>query len=155
MKNSSTVHRLVPGSGAGAVVSCGVDQQHRAPPPPQQQQQLLVLAGPHSQGVWQTDAGHPRPTFVPIVLRRTSQALTSAALSPFSWLRPCTEPRNSPLPPSPQALMPVALFHTIGHIAAVVSFSQMAVSFAHIVKSAEPVFSVALSGPLLGVGYPW
>ncbi|GLI71662.1 hypothetical protein VaNZ11_016898 [Volvox africanus] len=53
------------------------------------------------------------------------------------------------------ALLPVALFHTIGHIAAVVSFSQMAVSFAHIVKSAEPVFSVALSGPLLGVGYPW
>ncbi|KXZ52402.1 hypothetical protein GPECTOR_9g446 [Gonium pectorale] len=53
------------------------------------------------------------------------------------------------------ALMPVALFHTIGHIAAVVSFSQMAVSFAHIVKSAEPVFSVALSGPLLGVTYPW
>lgn len=53
------------------------------------------------------------------------------------------------------ALMPVALFHTVGHIAAVVSFSQMAVSFTHIVKSAEPVFSVALSGPLLGVGYPW
>ncbi|GIL88382.1 hypothetical protein Vretifemale_16351 [Volvox reticuliferus] len=53
------------------------------------------------------------------------------------------------------ALLPVALFHTVGHIAAVVSFSQMAVSFAHIVKSAEPVFSVALSGPLLGVSYPW
>jgi solute carrier family 35 protein E1 len=30
----------------------------------------------------------------------------------------------------------------------------MAVSFAHIVKAAEPVFSVALSGPLLGVKYP-
>ncbi|KAG2489028.1 hypothetical protein HYH03_012466 [Edaphochlamys debaryana] len=53
------------------------------------------------------------------------------------------------------ALLPVAFFHTVGHIAAVVSFSQMAVSFAHIVKSAEPVFSVALSGPLLGVWYPW
>ncbi|GFR45956.1 hypothetical protein Agub_g7423 [Astrephomene gubernaculifera] len=53
------------------------------------------------------------------------------------------------------ALLPVAFFHTVGHIAAVVSFSQMAVSFAHIVKSAEPVFSVALSGPLVGVGYPW
>jgi hypothetical protein len=32
---------------------------------------------------------------------------------------------------------------------------QVAVSFAHIVKSAEPVFSVILSGPLLGVTYPW
>lgn len=53
------------------------------------------------------------------------------------------------------ALLPVAFFHTVGHIAAVVSFSQMAVSFAHIVKSAEPVFSVALSGPLVGVTYPW
>lgn len=52
------------------------------------------------------------------------------------------------------ALLPVALFHTIGHVTACVSFSQMAVSFAHIVKAAEPVFSVALSGPLLGVQYP-
>ena len=30
----------------------------------------------------------------------------------------------------------------------------MAVSFAHIVKAAEPVLSVALSGPLLGIQYP-
>lgn len=52
------------------------------------------------------------------------------------------------------ALLPVALFHTVGHVSACVSFSQMAVSFAHIVKAAEPVFSVALSGPLLGVQYP-
>lgn len=53
------------------------------------------------------------------------------------------------------ALMPVALFHTIGHVSACVSFSQVAVSFAHIVKSAEPVFSVILSGPILGQTYPW
>eukprot|EP00983_Pelagomonas_calceolata_P098986 1158408-Pelagomonas_calceolata.AAC.8 len=37
------------------------------------------------------------------------------------------------------ALLPVALFHVIGHVSACLSFSQMAVSFAHIVKSAEPV----------------
>jgi solute carrier family 35 protein E1 len=37
------------------------------------------------------------------------------------------------------ALMPVALFHTVGHVFACLSFSEMAVSFAHIVKSAEPV----------------
>jgi solute carrier family 35 protein E1 len=53
------------------------------------------------------------------------------------------------------ALAPVALFHTIGHVSACVSFSQVAVSFAHVVKAAEPVFSVILSAPLLGVAYPW
>ena len=42
----------------------------------------------------------------------------------------------------------------VGHVAACVSFSQMAVSFTHIVKASEPVLSVALSGPLLGVNYP-
>ena len=30
----------------------------------------------------------------------------------------------------------------------------MAVSFTHIIKASEPVLSVALSGPLLGVNYP-
>ena len=53
------------------------------------------------------------------------------------------------------ALLPVALFHTVGHVSACVSFSQVAVSFAHIVKSAEPVFSVLLSGPILGTTSPW
>jgi len=51
-------------------------------------------------------------------------------------------------------LAPVALAHTVGHVTACVSFSMMAVSFAHIVKSAEPVFSVALSGPFLGQWAP-
>lgn len=54
-----------------------------------------------------------------------------------------------------KALLPVALFHTVGHVSACVSFSQVAVSFAHIVKSAEPVFSVVLSGPMMGITYPW
>lgn len=53
-----------------------------------------------------------------------------------------------------KALAPVALFHSIGHVSACVSFSKMAVSFAHIVKSAEPIFSVALSGPILNETYP-
>ncbi|KIY94590.1 Glucose-6-phosphate/phosphate translocator 1, chloroplast precursor, putative [Monoraphidium neglectum] len=66
------------------------------------------------------------------------------------------------LQPAPQvsrefliAMLPVGLFHTVGHVSACVSFSQVAVSFAHIVKSAEPVFSVILSWPLLGIVYPW
>eukprot|EP00873_Tetraselmis_striata_P001038 jgi/Tetstr1/421302/TSEL_012275.t2 len=53
-----------------------------------------------------------------------------------------------------KGLLPVALAHTIGHVTACVSFSMMAVSFAHIVKSAEPVFAVALSGPFLGTWAP-
>jgi len=54
-----------------------------------------------------------------------------------------------------KALLVVAAFHTIGHVAACTSFGQMAVSFAHIVKSAEPVFSVALAGPILKETYPY
>jgi len=48
------------------------------------------------------------------------------------------------------ALIPVAFFHTVGHVSACVSFSKMAVSFTHIIKAAEPVLAVILSGPLLG-----
>lgn len=157
---------------------------------------------------------------------------TSAASAPRldsgTWWPAPTPP--SPLPPPharPRhavplaargflvALLPVALFHTIGHVSACVSFSQVrrargcrpspgrrtdaagrqpcaprtawdvcstcclqlpqtaentrhtpapqprantlqvAVSFAHVVKAAEPVFSVLLSWPLLGLVYPW
>lgn len=53
-----------------------------------------------------------------------------------------------------KALLVVAAFHTVGHVSACTSFGQMAVSFAHIVKSAEPVFSVALAGPILKETYP-
>jgi solute carrier family 35 protein E1 len=54
-----------------------------------------------------------------------------------------------------RALAPVALFHTIGHVSACLSFSQMAVSFAHVVKSAEPVLSVVLAQVILGETYPY
>ncbi|KFM28947.1 Xylulose 5-phosphate/phosphate translocator, chloroplastic [Auxenochlorella protothecoides] len=54
-----------------------------------------------------------------------------------------------------KALAPVALAHTIGHVSACVSFSLMAVSFAHVVKAAEPVLSVALSQLILGEVNPW
>ena len=43
------------------------------------------------------------------------------------------------------SLAPVALFHTIAHVSACVSFSKMAVSFTHVIKAAEPVFSVILT----------
>ncbi|XP_051145085.1 xylulose 5-phosphate/phosphate translocator, chloroplastic [Andrographis paniculata] len=51
------------------------------------------------------------------------------------------------------ALLGPALFHTVGHISACVSFSKVAVSFTHVIKSAEPVFSVVFSS-LLGDSYP-
>ncbi|XP_022146918.1 xylulose 5-phosphate/phosphate translocator, chloroplastic [Momordica charantia] len=51
------------------------------------------------------------------------------------------------------ALLGPALFHTIGHISACVSFSKVAVSFTHVIKSAEPVFTVLFSS-FLGDSYP-
>lgn len=51
------------------------------------------------------------------------------------------------------ALLGPALFHTVGHISACVSFSKVAVSFTHVIKSAEPVFSVIFSS-FLGDTYP-
>ncbi|KAJ7562502.1 hypothetical protein O6H91_03G071800 [Diphasiastrum complanatum] len=49
-----------------------------------------------------------------------------------------------------KALFPVAVAHTIGHVAATVSMSKVAVSFTHIIKSAEPAFSVIISRFLMG-----
>ncbi|MED6215617.1 glycerol-3-phosphate O-acyltransferase 2, partial [Stylosanthes scabra] len=48
----------------------------------------------------------------------------------------------------------VALAHTIGHVAATVSMSRVAISFTHIIKSAEPAFSVLLSRLFLRQPFP-
>lgn len=53
-----------------------------------------------------------------------------------------------------KALALPAFFHTVGHISACVSFSKVAVSFTHIIKSAEPVFSVIFLS-FLGESYPF
>ncbi|XP_057540391.1 glucose-6-phosphate/phosphate translocator 1, chloroplastic-like isoform X2 [Amaranthus tricolor] len=53
-----------------------------------------------------------------------------------------------------KALLPVAVAHTIGHVAATVSMSKVAVSFTHIIKSAEPAFSVLVSSLILGESFP-
>ncbi|KAI4388349.1 hypothetical protein MLD38_000683 [Melastoma candidum] len=53
-----------------------------------------------------------------------------------------------------KTLLPVALAHTIGHVAATVSMSKVAVSFTHIIKSAEPAFSVLVSKIFLGETFP-
>ncbi|CAI9786070.1 unnamed protein product [Fraxinus pennsylvanica] len=64
-------------------------------------------------------------------------------------LQPCPKINKSFI----VALLGPALFHTIGHISACVSFSKVAVSFTHVIKSAEPVFSVVFSS-FLGDSYP-
>ncbi|KAK6230328.1 hypothetical protein QUC31_001846 [Theobroma cacao] len=53
-----------------------------------------------------------------------------------------------------KTLFPVAVAHTIGHVAATVSMSKVAVSFTHIIKSGEPAFSVLVSRLLLGEAFP-
>ncbi|KAL5973455.1 glycerol-3-phosphate O-acyltransferase 2 [Asimina triloba] len=53
-----------------------------------------------------------------------------------------------------KALAPVAVAHAIGHVAATVSMSKVAVSFTHIIKSAEPAVSVLVSRFLLGETFP-
>ncbi|KAL4377245.1 hypothetical protein GQ457_02G037340 [Hibiscus cannabinus] len=53
-----------------------------------------------------------------------------------------------------KVLFPVAVAHTIGHVAATVSMSKVAVSFTHIIKSGEPAFSVLVSRFLLGESFP-
>ncbi|KAL8462579.1 hypothetical protein ACS0TY_032771 [Phlomoides rotata] len=53
-----------------------------------------------------------------------------------------------------KSLFPVAVAHTIGHVAATVSMSKVAVSFTHIIKSAEPAFSVLVSRFILGESFP-
>lgn len=53
-----------------------------------------------------------------------------------------------------KTLFPVALAHTIGHVAATISMSKVAVSFTHIIKSAEPAFSVLVSSFILRESFP-
>ena len=91
----------------------------------------------------------PAPWFV-----SAFQLLASAVFMMLLWV--------TRLYPAPEVnwrvireLAPVALFHTIGHVSACVSFSLMAVSFAHVVKAAEPVLSVGLSQLILGEINPW
>ncbi|KAA8524653.1 hypothetical protein F0562_011076 [Nyssa sinensis] len=53
-----------------------------------------------------------------------------------------------------KTLFLVAVAHTIGHVAAMVSMSIVAISLTHIVKSGVPAFSVLVSRFLLGETFP-
>ncbi|KAG4964403.1 hypothetical protein JHK85_039378 [Glycine max] len=70
----------------------------------------------------------------------------------FCWATKIVEPPKTDLQ-FWKNLFPVAVLHTIGHVAATVSMSKVAVSFTHIIKSAEPAFSVMVSR-LLGEDFP-
>lgn len=84
----------------------------------------------------------------------TLQLVASAAFMAALWASGA-QPAPRVTPRLLRALAPIAAFHTLGHVAACVSFSQMAVSFAHVVKSAEPVLSVVLARAVLGEANPW
>lgn len=90
----------------------------------------------------------PCPWFI-----ATMQLVGSFVFGVFIWTTGI-QPKPHISPNFLKSLWPVAMFHTLGHVTACIAFGAMAVSFAHIVKSAEPVFSVLLSAPLLGVSYP-
>ncbi|KAL9264494.1 Glucose-6-phosphate/phosphate translocator 2, chloroplastic-like protein [Drosera capensis] len=69
-----------------------------------------------------------------------------------SWATRIAEPPNIDLE-FWKVLFPVAVAHSIGHVAATVSMSKVAVSFTHIIKSGEPAFSVLVSRFLLGESF--
>lgn len=70
-----------------------------------------------------------------------------------SWATRMAEPPKTDLD-FWKSLLPVAVAHTIGHVAATVSMSKVAVSFTHIIKSGEPAFSVLVSRFVLGETFP-
>ncbi|KAL8510561.1 hypothetical protein ACS0TY_017401 [Phlomoides rotata] len=71
----------------------------------------------------------------------------------ISWALRIAEPPKTDLD-FWKSLFPVAVAHTIGHVAATVSMSKVAVSFTHIIKSGEPAFSVLVSRFILGESFP-
>jgi solute carrier family 35 protein E1 len=70
-----------------------------------------------------------------------------------SWATRIADPPETD-PEFWKTLFPVAVAHTIGHVAATVSMSKVAVSFTHIIKSSEPAFSVLVQRLLMGEAFP-
>ncbi|KAK1407039.1 hypothetical protein QVD17_38649 [Tagetes erecta] len=86
-------------------------------------------------------------------LTSTLSLAAGSAIMLISWATKVAEAPNTDLE-FWKALFPVALAHTIGHVAATVSMSKVAVSFTHIIKSGEPAFSVLVSRFILGETFP-
>ncbi|KAL8243411.1 hypothetical protein R6Q59_009669 [Mikania micrantha] len=86
-------------------------------------------------------------------LTSTLSLAAGSAIMLISWATKVAETPNTDLE-FWKSLFPVALAHTIGHVAATVSMSKVAVSFTHIIKSGEPAFSVLVSRFILGETFP-
>ncbi|XP_024976842.1 glucose-6-phosphate/phosphate translocator 2, chloroplastic-like [Cynara cardunculus var. scolymus] len=86
-------------------------------------------------------------------LTSTLSLAAGSAIMLVSWATKVAEAPNTDLD-FWKSLFPVALAHTIGHVAATVSMSKVAVSFTHIIKSGEPAFSVLVSRFVLGEMFP-
>ncbi|XP_047342466.1 glucose-6-phosphate/phosphate translocator 2, chloroplastic-like [Impatiens glandulifera] len=86
-------------------------------------------------------------------LTSTLSLATGSLMMLISWATRIAQPPNTDLH-FWKTLFPVALAHTIGHVAATVSMSKVAVSFTHIIKSGEPAFSVLVSRFILGETFP-
>ncbi|GMH24978.1 hypothetical protein Nepgr_026821 [Nepenthes gracilis] len=82
-------------------------------------------------------------------LTSTLSLATGSLMMLISWATRIAEAPNTDFD-FWKTLLPVAVAHTIGHVAATVSMSKVAVSFTHIIKSGEPAFSVLVSRFLLG-----
>ncbi|EFJ37591.1 hypothetical protein SELMODRAFT_270155 [Selaginella moellendorffii] len=82
-------------------------------------------------------------------LTSTLSLLTGSTLMFLSWATGLVAPPDTDVE-FWKSLFPVALAHTIGHVAATVSMSKVAVSFTHIIKSSEPAFSVVIQRLFLG-----
>ncbi|KAL2649393.1 hypothetical protein R1flu_017521 [Riccia fluitans] len=86
-------------------------------------------------------------------LTSTLSLAAGVAIMAVSWITGLAEKPDVDLD-FWKVLAPVALAHTIGHVAATVSMSKVAVSFTHIIKSSEPAFSVIVQRLLFGQSYP-
>ncbi|KAK6934410.1 Sugar phosphate transporter domain, partial [Dillenia turbinata] len=86
-------------------------------------------------------------------LTSTLSLATGSLMMWISWITRVVETPKTDLQ-FWKTLFPVAVAHTIGHVAATVSMSKVAVSFTHIIKSGEPAFSVLVSRLLLGETFP-
>ncbi|KAI3686232.1 hypothetical protein L1987_79906 [Smallanthus sonchifolius] len=86
-------------------------------------------------------------------LTSTLSLAAGSAIMLISWATKVAEAPSTDLE-FWKSLFPVALAHTIGHVAATVSMSKVAVSFTHIIKSGEPAFSVLVSRFILGETFP-
>ncbi|KAK6946864.1 Sugar phosphate transporter domain [Dillenia turbinata] len=86
-------------------------------------------------------------------LTSTLSLATGSLMMLISWITGVAETPKTDLQ-FWKTLFPVAVAHTIGHVAATVSMSKVAVSFTHIIKSGEPAFSVLVSRFLLGETFP-